>query len=549
MEFNLAQVHDTVTAAAPDRECIVWRDRRLSYAEVADRTRRLARYLHERGLGAHSDRGALAGHQSHQDHLALYLHNYNEYLEGMLCAYNARVAPFNVNYRYVAGELRYLLADAGARGIVFHGAFAPTLAEVLGDLCDLEVLVQVDDGSCHALLAGVVDYDEALRRASPEPLDLELSPDDLYIIYTGGTTGMPKGVLWRQADIFVTCMGGRNASTGDELAGLDALFEGARGGGLRVLATPPFMHGAGHWVAFNAFTGGHTVVIQHDTTLLDPHDVWSTAEREKVNVMLLVGDAFGRPLVDQLDVGTYDLSPLFFLASGGATLNPSIKERFLARLPGATITDVVGSSETGSQMTQVSSAGHPVTSGTFTPGPGACVVSDDLSRVLEPGHDEIGWLAQRGRVPLGYLNDPDKTARTFPTIGRERYSVPGDRARLTADGLIELYGRDSVTINSGGEKVFAEEVEQALARHPGVYDVVVAGRASERWGEEVVAVVQPAAGAAVTEAELVEECTRSLARFKRPKAIVFVDHVVRSPAGKADYRWARQVAGEGYSPS
>jgi 3-oxocholest-4-en-26-oate---CoA ligase len=545
MEFNLADVNDAVSAAVPDRECIVWRNRRLTYREVAERSNRLANHLIGAGLGSHTERGALGGHESGQAHLACYLHNGNEYIEAMLGSYKARVAPFNVNYRYVAEELRYLLNDASATAIVFHSAFAERLIEVLPDLPSLSVLLQVDDGTAADLVPGAQWYEDALAAASPEQPDIQRSPDDLYILYTGGTTGMPKGVLWRQADIFVGAMGGRNLGTGGEWESMDQVVEAAQNGGARLVPAPPFMHGAGHWLAFNALTGGSTICIQDDTVGLDADDVWRTIEREKVNILLIVGDAFGRPLVDQLEVVAeqgkpYDLSSMLMVISGGAPLNSTIKDRFLAQLPTVMVMDAVGASETGSQMSHMSAAGQAASTGTFTPGPGAAIVSEDLSTALEAGHEEEGWLAQKGRVPLGYLGDADKTARTFPVIGGTRYSVPGDRARLTADGIIELYGRDSVTINSGGEKIFAEEVEQAIAHHPDVYDVVCAGRVSERWGQEVVAVVQLRDGATATEDDLLAEAATHVARYKLPKAFVFRDAIVRSPAGKADYRWAKE---------
>jgi fatty-acyl-CoA synthase len=544
MDFNLAEVHEAVSAAVPDRDCIVWRDRRLTYADVTDRTRRLANHLLGAGLGCHRERNELEGHESGQDHLAIYLYNGNEYLESMLGAYKARVVPFNVNYRYVAEELRYLLADSKARAIVYHSAFAPTLAEVLPDLPDLTVLLQVADDSGNGLLPGATWYEDALLAASAERPDVELSSDDLYILYTGGTTGMPKGVLWRQADIFVGALGGRSLATGGEWPDMGTLVEAAKNGGAHILPAPPFMHGAGHWVSFGAFAGGNTVVLQRDTVALDPHDIWRTVQQEKVSILLIVGDAFGRPLIEQLEDNPdrYDLSSLLLVASGGAPLNATLKDRLLAVLPSVMIMDAVGASETGSQMSHLSGAGQKASTGTFTPGPGACVVDDGLTRVLEAGHEELGWLAQHGRVPLGYLGDPDKTARTFPVIEGERYSVPGDRARLTADNTIELYGRDSVTINSGGEKIFAEEVEQAIAHLVDVADVVVAGRPSERWGEEVVAVVAVRSGATLNAEQVLAEAERHVARFKLPKAVRFVEHVVRSPSGKADYRWAKEQA-------
>ncbi len=545
MEYNLADLNDAVSAAIPDRECIVWRDRRLTYADVAERTNRLANHLIGAGLGIRTERSELGGHESGQDHLACYMHNGNEYMESMLGSYKARVAPFNVNYRYVAEELGYLLNDADARAIVFHSTFASRLAEVLPDLPALTVLLQVEDGSGVDLLPGARWYEDVLADASPERPDVQRSPDDLYILYTGGTTGMPKGVLWRQADIYVGALGGRNLATGSEWESVEEIVEGARSAGARLLPAPPFMHGAGHWLALNAMNSGNTICIQDDTVGLDADDVWRTIEREKVNILLMVGDAFGRPLVDQLEVAAdkgspYDLSSMLMIISGGAPLNSTIKDRFLAQLPTVMVMDAVGASETGSQMSHMSAAGQAASTGTFTPGPGAAIVNEDLSNALDAGHAEVGWLAQKGRVPLGYLGDAEKTARTFPVIDGARYSVPGDRARLTAAGVIELYGRDSVTINSGGEKIFAEEVEQAIAHHPDVYDVVCAGRPSERWGQEVVAVVQLRLGATATEHDLLAEAATHVARYKLPKAFVFREAIVRSPAGKADYRWAKE---------
>ncbi|HLT69522.1 MAG TPA: acyl-CoA synthetase, partial [Acidimicrobiales bacterium] len=501
---------------------------------------RLGAYLRSRGLGAHAERDALAGHESGQDHLGIYLYNGNEYIEAMLGAFRARVAPFNVNYRYVADELHYLLDNSRCRALVYHAAFAPVLAEVLDRLPRIEVLLQVADDSGNDLLPGAVDYEEALAGTAPE-LDVRPSPDDLYILYTGGTTGMPKGVLWRQHDIFMSAMGGRNILTQEAVESYDDVAAQARAfeQGLRFLVLPPLMHGAAQWVSFIALNNGHAVVLPPDTRSFDPAQTWRTVEAERCTTMVVVGDAMARPLVDELEVGDHDVSSLLSIGNGGAPLTPTIKERLLAALPHVLLTDSVGSSETGAQMSHVSTAGGEVASGRFSPGPGTVVVSEDLDKVLEPGHDGIGWLAQTGWVPLGYLGDAEKTARTFPVIEGVRYSVPGDRARHLASGEIELLGRDSVTINSGGEKIFAEEVERAIAGHPAVHDVVVVGRPSERWGQEVVALVQLAEGRTATAEEIVEHASAHIARYKLPKDVLFLDEIVRSPAGKADYRWAR----------
>jgi fatty-acyl-CoA synthase len=532
MDFNLAQVHEAIAEAIPEKPCIICPQRRLTWAEMTDRTRRLANYLLTRGLGFRRPRAELQGWESGQDHLALYLYNGSEYLEGMLGAFKARMVPFNVNYRYVETELVYLLRDAGARGIIYHACFAPMLEKIRSELPKLEVLIQVPDDSGHPLLAGAVEYETALASSSAERPELEWSPDDLYILYTGGTTGMPKGVLWRQADIYVAAMGGRRLDRSDHPS-LESIVQNARQGTQRILPCAPLMHGAAHWAAFHSLHGGHCVVIPGQTRRLDPDDIFATVERDKVTTILIVGDAFGRPILDQLRKKSYDLSSFALLVTGGAPLNASLKKELLEVLPHVTIVDAVGSSETGAQGLHMSTAATGASTGTFEPSPGCCILNEDLTQVLESGHEELGWFAQGGRVPLGYLGDPEKTKRTFPS------SVPGDRARLRTDGIVEVYGRDSVTINSGGEKIFAEEVEHALKHHPAVYDAVVVGRPSERWGEEVVALVRLREGKQVSETGLIEECAQQLARYKLPKAILFRDEIIRSPAGKADYRWAK----------
>jgi 3-oxocholest-4-en-26-oate---CoA ligase len=534
-EFSLAAVHEAIAASRPDAECLVFGDLRLTWADVTERTRRFANHLIGAGLGCHIERSELPGHESGQDHLAIYLHNGNEYLEVMLGALKARVASLNVNYRYVAEELRYILHDSQAKAVVVHSQFAPVLAEVLDFLPDLEVIVQVPDASGNDLLPGAVWYEDALAAASPDRPALTWSPDDLYMLYTGGTTGMPKGVMWRNGDAMVECFGGSKTAASIEQFVADANT------GLRALLAPPFMHGAGHWMSFRTWLGGGTVFVQSVPDRLDPVDVWSLVEREQLNFLLIVGDAFARPLLDDLDRNHYDLSSLTVLLSGGAPLSANLKDEFLQHLPTLMIVDGLGSSEAGGQVSHVSTGGGSTT-GSFEIAPGNVVLSADLDRVLPAGSDEMGWLAKTGRLALGYLGDAAKTARTYPVVDGIRYAVPGDRARLLDGGLIELHGRDAVTINSGGEKIFAEEVEAAVKAHPGVYDCVVAGRPSERWGNEVVAIVRIREGYEVDDASLRAEAQRHIARFKLPKAIVYVDDIVRSPSGKADYRWARQIA-------
>ena len=543
VSFDLSTVFRTVAEAIPDNEVMIWRDLRLTYAQMDARIDGVAHYLVSRGLGCHIERDRLAGHQSGQDHVGLYMRNGNEYLEAMVAGYRARVAPFNVNFRYVEEELLYLLTDSGARALIYSSEFAPAVQAIRDRLPDLQVLIQVADDSGNPLLPGAVDYESVT--ATPEPADGMPTPDgeDLYILYTGGTTGMPKGVLWRQHDIFMSAMGGRPFTGGPELTTYqDLIDQVVAGAGLRsFLVLPPLMHGAAQWGVFNTISAGGWVAVPEDVKHFDADAILRLAERERVLSIPVVGDAMARPLVDQIEKGDYDLSGLMALTNGGAPLSPTVRERLLTALPNLIIMDAVGASESGAQMTSIATKGADVQAATFTPMADTTVVAVDFSRVLEPGDGE-GWLARRVFVPLGYLGDADKTARTFPTIDGVRFSIPGDKARYLADGRIELLGRDSVTINSGGEKIFAEEVERAIASHPSVYDVVVAGRPSERWGNEVVAIVQLAQGKTATDEELIEACRPHIAQYKFPKAFVRTDQVVRSPAGKADYRWAKALA-------
>ena len=542
MDFNLADVNDVVAAAVPDREAIVHGDRRLTYGELAERTRRLANVLLEAACTVRHERSGLEGWETGQDHLALYLHNGPEYLEGMLGGYKARVAPFNVNYRYVKNELHYLLADSGATALIYHASFAPRVADVLPQLPHLRVLIQIAAGSGNDLVHGAVDYESIVKSGVPVLPPQEPSPDDLYVLYTGGTTGMPKGVLWRQHDIFMTSFGGRSLYTGELATSYEDIAKRvADAPESRLMILPPLMHGAAQWAVMTAMTTGQSVVFSTVTDRFDADDVVRTVEREKVMAVTVVGDAMARPLAAAIESGAADLSSLAVVANGGALLTPTAKQRLIDAKPGLIVVDGVGSSETGAQMTHMSASGA-VATGKFNAGPDTFVASEDLSWILEPGHDGMGWLAQRGYAPLGYKGDAVKTAATFPVIDGVRYSVPGDRARHLEDGSIELLGRDSVTINSGGEKIFVEEVETALASHPAVADVVVSGRPSERWGQEVVAIVALIEGASVDAQELIDHAAGSIARYKLPKAIVFRPVIERSPAGKADYRWAREQA-------
>ncbi len=543
MELNAAAICNAIAREHPDRDCLIHRDRSFTWGETAARTNQLANLLVAHGLGCNGEFGSVARWESVHDQVGLYLYNGIEYMEGLLGAWKARAAPFNINYRYVAEELQYLLEDSHAGGLIYHAAFAPTLAEVLPDLSQAPtLLLQVADESGNDLIAGALDYEQALASQDsvlPAGLSDSWSGDDLYLCYTGGTTGMPKGSMWRQADFLVSALGVTRRD-GSDFESMEELVQLAAGS-VRALPAPPLMHGAAHWNALAAWAAGGAVIIQDQPQSIDPDDVLRTAERHGATSLLLVGDPIARPMVDALRRGSYDLHAVRHVLSGGAILSPSVKAELLELIPGATIVDVLGSSESGRQGVSMTRPGEsPSTS--FSPSATAVVLSDDLARHLSPGDAELGWLAQTGRVPLGYLDDETKTAKTFPLIDGIRYAVAGDRARLNADGSIELLGRDSVCINTGGEKVFAEEVETALKTHPDVFDAVVCGRKSERWGQEVVALIQLREGRNPSDSDLSDAAGIHIARYKLPKQIVRLPELVRAPSGKADYRWAVAAA-------
>lgn len=547
LELNFANVAAAVARTVPDREALVQGTRRFSHRDLADRAGRLAAFLENQGLGCYAERERLRGHEIGQDRVAQYLHNGPEYLEGMFGAYRARAAPFNINYRYARDELRYLLADAAPRAIQYHARYAPALDDALtDDARNGLVLLQVDDGSGEALLPGAVDYEDALASSTPTAA-AKPSPDDVYLLYTGGTTGMPKGVLWRQADIAVAACGLINKRADREWDSLDELVATLPNRSRTVVLTcGPLIHGAAQWGALHALCTGGCVVFPPDARGFDAGAIWDTVDRESVTQLAIVGDAFARELVDALERAPRDLPELRYLISGGAPLQPGYKRRLIELLPSLTVLETIGSSETGVQGRSFAT-GARSGARTFQPDERTMVVAEDRAGFLDPGHTGIGWLGSRGRVPLGYLGDERKTEQTFPVVDGVRVSLPGDRVRLLADGTVELLGRDAMTINSGGEKIFAEEVEAALKAHPSVADAAVCGRPSARWGSEVVAIVAPRNGIALDTDAITATCAEHLARYKLPKDYIIVERVRRTAAGKVDYAWA-QVLAAGRAP-
>ena len=542
MLVNLAVLQEFLAAHLPDREAILWRDRRFTYGELAARSRRLGRALHRLGLGCRRERAALQPWESGHDHVAIYCHNGNEWIEAMYGAWHARAAFVNVNYRYVADELRYVFEQSAAPAVIYHAAFAPLVDDVRRAVPALRHLVQIADESGNALLRGAIDYEDWLAAETDAPLDLPYSPDDLYIIFTGGTTGMPKGVLWRHEDVFFNGLGGHvpgfeRLDTEEKL-----LAHVTSGLGGRFVVLPPFMHGAGQWAAFNTFHRGGTVVIPDEARRLDAHAVWRAVERHGADQMSIVGDAFAQPLLAALRDGRYDVSSMRVVSSTAAVLSASVKEQLAALMPGVMFIESIGATEAGLQAMSWNAASGPGGGSVYQLRDNSVVLSGDRRRFLEPGSDEVGWIATRGHLPLGYLGDPERTRQTFPVIGGVRYCLGGDRARWDGDRLVFL-GRDSACINTGGEKVFAEEVERVVKSHPAVWDALVVGTPSARWGQQVTAVLSLAPGAsAPTVDDIRAHCAAHLADYKIPRAVVVAAEIARSPSGKPDYAWAKEHA-------
>lgn len=529
MRWNLADLFEGVCDAVPDRTALVCGDRRFTFRELDERATRLAHHLAADGVKA-------------GDHVGLCLYNGPAYVEGTFAAYKLRAVPINVNYRYVEAELSYLFDNADLAALIHGREFVPRIAHVRPGCPKLHTLVAVEDGT-HEDLVGLraTEYEAALAAASPARDFPPRSEDDLYILYTGGTTGMPKGVMWTQKDFFLSTVGPLLALGGPLPESPEAVVDLASSGGGNVsFPIAPLMHGAALWVAMMTVLAGNTLVLSSQRKL-DPHEVWSTVEREKVVGMSIVGDAMARPLIEALDEpgASYDLSGLFVIGSGGALLSPAVKAKMAERLPDVLVSDIIGASETGYQGTFASAddQGRP----RFVMGEHTTVLDDD-GHPLEPGSGVVGRLARGGYLPIGYYKDPEKTASVFVEAGGKRWVLPGDMAMVDADGSIVLLGRGSVSINSGGEKIFPEEVESALKSHPDVFDVVVVGVPDERWGERVAAVVKARPGAAPTVEDLAAHAREHIAAYKVPREVHLVDEVVRSPSGKADYRWAKATA-------
>ncbi|MFJ9895709.1 acyl-CoA synthetase [Streptomyces sp. NPDC091280] len=534
MEYNIADLFESVVDVVPDREALVYIDhpgtgaeRRLTYAELDAAANRVAHHLIDTGIRP-------------GEHLGLHLYNGVEYLQTVLGCLKARVVPVNVNYRYVEEELVYLYRDADLVALVFDTEFTERVAAALPRTDRLRHLVRVGTPDPDAPEVPAVAFTDAEATASPERGFPARSGDDQFIIYTGGTTGMPKGVMWRQEDLFFSGLGG-GAPTGEPVKKPEELAErvAAGGAGITFFPTPPLMHGTSTLTAFIGFNFGQRIVIHRKFV---PEEVLRTVEKEQVTSMSLVGDAMLRPLIDALGgpmKGT-DCSSMFSVSSSGAIMSETVRRQFQELLPNTMLLNNYGSSESGFNGTATADSGA---------GQSFRIRVNARTQVVDPAtHEpvargEIGRVAQCGHVPLGYYNDPGKTAETFFEKDGRRWVLLGDMATVDEDGVVTVLGRGSQCINTGGEKVYPEEVEQALKSHPDVYDALVAGVPDQRWGNHVAAVVELRAGAVRPSLDDIQtHCRSHLAGYKIPRQLVITDSIQRSPSGKADYRWAREVA-------
>jgi len=525
--LNIADLAEHAIDAVPDRVALICGDDQLTYAQLEEKANRFAHYLIDQGV-------------KKDDKVGLYCRNRNEIVIAMLGIVKAGAIGVNVNFRYVESELRYLFENSDMVALVHERQYADRVAHVLPDTPNVKTVLVVDDGSDKDYRRyGGVEFYSALEKGSPERDFGPRSADDIYLLYTGGTTGFPKGVMWRHEDIYRVLLGGTDFATGEYVKDeYDLAKQAAAAPPMVRFPIPPMIHGATQSATWMALFSGGTIVLAPE---FDADEVWRTVHKHKVNLLFFTGDAMARPLLDALSKDNdYDLSSLYLLASTAALFSPSIKEKLLELLPNRVITDSIGSSETGFGGTSVVAKGQAHTGGPRVNIDKWTVVLDENGNEVRPGSGVRGVIAKRGHVPVGYYKDPEKSAATFKVINGVRYAIPGDYATVEQDGTVTLLGRGSQSINSGGEKIYPEEVEAALKGHPDVFDALVVGVPDERYGQCVAAVVQPRSGTRPTLAELDRFVRSEIAGYKVPRKLWYVDEIKRAPAGKPDYRWAKE---------
>jgi acyl-CoA synthetase (AMP-forming)/AMP-acid ligase II len=532
--LNIADLAEHAIDAVPDRVALICGDQQLTYAELEEKANRFAHYLIEQGV-------------QKDDKVGLYCRNRIEIVIAMLGIIKAGAILVNVNYRYVEGELRYLFDNSDMVALVHERQYSDRVANVLPETPNVKTILVVEDGSDVPDNAfqryGGVKFYSAIAQSSPERDFGERSADDIYLLYTGGTTGFPKGVMWRHEDIYRVLFGGTDFATGAFIEDEYDLAKAAAANPPMVrYPIPPMIHGATQSATWMSIFSGQTTVLAPE---FDADEVWRRIHNHKVNLLFFTGDAMARPLLDALlahqDAGNeYDLSSLFLLASTAALFSPSIKEKLLELLPNRVITDSIGSSETGFGGTSVVAKDAPHSGGPRVSIDHRTVVLDEDGNEVQPGSGVRGFIAKKGNIPVGYYKDEKKTAETFQTINGVRYAIPGDWALVEEDGTVTMLGRGSVSINSGGEKIYPEEVEAALKGHPDVFDALVVGVPDPRYGQHVAAVVQARPGSRPSLSDLDAFVRSEIAGYKVPRSLWLVDEVKRSPAGKPDYRWAKE---------
>lgn len=535
MALNIADLAEHTIDAVPDRIALISGGEQLTYAQLEDKANRFAHYLIDQGV-------------KKDDKVGLYCRNRIEIVVAMLGIVKAGAILVNINFRYVEAELRYLFDNSDMVALVHERRYSDRVANVLPETPNVQTVLVIEDGSAddYSSYDGV-EFESALAQSAPERDFGERSQDDIYLLYTGGTTGFPKGVMWRHEDIYRVLFGGTDFATGEPIADeYDLSKAAAENAPMIRLPIPPMIHGATQSATWMSLFSGQTVVLAPE---FNADEVWRMIHEHKVNLLFFTGDAMARPLLDALlahqDAGNeYDLSSLFLLASTAALFSTSLKEKFLELLPNRIITDSIGSSETGFGGTSIVAKGQSHTGGPRVTIDKNTAVLDEDGNPVVPGSGVRGVIAKRGHIPVGYFKDEKKTAETFKTFHGVRYAIPGDFAEVDADGSVTMLGRGSVSINSGGEKIYPEEVEAALKGHPDVFDALVVGVPDPRFGQHVAAVVQAREGANPTLAELDAFVRTEIAGYKVPRSLWLVDEIKRSPAGKPDYRWAKDTTEE-----
>ncbi|MCH7868859.1 MAG: acyl-CoA synthetase [Myxococcales bacterium] len=535
MEFNLADLFENAVDHFGDRDYVTAAGKCRTYGEMEARANRLAHHLQANGVGA-------------GDHVGIYAYNCVEWVETLWAVFKIRAVWININFRYVEEELSYIFENADLKALVVAREFCPRVAAVRDSLSMLEHVVEIDDGTASRGAKGLdtIDYEVAMTNGSPLRDFGPRSPDDRYILYTGGTTGLPKGVVWKQKDVFFALGGGIDAHTGERVTRPEELVEKALLDSTQRCTLPiaPLMHGASQWsVMSGSFVGAKIVLVPK----FDADEVWRLVAEEKVGILMITGDAMGRPLIESLTSASSppDISSLFLVVSTAAVFSPTVKDDFFESMPDLLIIDSIGASESGNNGMAIVTKGNTAMLGggpTVKAGAGTTVLDENLEEVVA-GSGVRGKVARSGDIPQEYYKDPAKSAETFVVAKNgTRYAIPGDWAQVEADGTITLLGRGSVSINSGGEKIYPEEVEAAVKDHPDAYDAVVVGVPDERFGSRVAAVIQPREGAALDLEGIQAHCRTKLAGYKIPRQIHLVDHIERSPSGKPDYRWAKNIA-------